>query len=94
MKKTKYHVKATSQFKREYKLAMKRGRDIELLNDVIEILAEGESLEEKYRDHALSGRWTGHRECHITPDWLLIYRLNEGILTLTLSRTGSHSDLF
>lgn len=68
MKKTKYHVKATSQFKREYKLAMKRGRDIELLNDVIEILAEGESLEEKYRDHALSGRWTGHRECHITPD--------------------------
>ena len=51
-------------------------------------------VEEKYRDHPLSGRWAGSRECHILPDWLLIYRLNEGILTLTLSRTGSHSDLF
>lgn len=94
MKKTKYHVKATTQFKREYKLAMKRGRDIQLLDDVIELLADGKQLEEKYRDHPLSGRWEGSRECHILPDWLLIYRLNEGILTLTLSRTGSHSDLF
>lgn len=94
MKKTKYHVKATTQFKREYKLAMKRGRDIQLLDDVIELLADGKQLEEKYRDYPLSGRWAGSRECHILPDWLLIYRLNEGILTLTLSRTGSHSDLF
>ena len=94
MKKTKSHVKATIQFKREYKLAMKRGRDIQLLDDVIELLADGKQLEEKYRDHPLSGRWEGSRECHILPDWLLIYRLNEGILTLTLSRTGSHSDLF
>ena len=94
MKKTKYHVKATIQFKREYKLAMKRGRDIQLLDDVIELLADGKQLEEKYRDHPLSGRWEGSRECHILPDWLLIYRLNEGILTLTPSRTGSHSDLF
>ena len=94
MKKTKYHVKATTQFKREYKLAMKRGRDIQLLDDVIELLADGKQLEEKYRDHPLSGRWEGSRECHILPDWLLIYSLNEGILTLTLSRTGSHSDLF
>ena len=94
MKKTKYHVKATTQFKREYKLAMKRGRDIQLLDDVIELLADGKQLEEKYRDHPLSGRWEGSRECHILPDWLLIYRLNEGILTLTLPRTGSHSDLF
>ena len=93
MKKTKYHVKSTIQFKREYKLAMKRGRDIQLLDDVIELLADGKQLEEKYRDHPLSGRWEGSRECHILPDWLLIYRLNEGILTLTLSRTGSHSDL-
>jgi len=94
MKETKYEVKATNQFRREYKLAMKRGRNIGLLDDIIEKLSMGESLPEKNCDHALSGNWAGCRECHITPDWLLIYRLNEGILTLTLSRTGSHSDLF
>ena len=84
----------TNQFKKDLKRIRKRGYKIQLLDEVLKNLQNEIPLDEKYRDHALSGRWTGHRECHITPDWLLIYRLNEGILTLTLSRTGSHSDLF
>lgn len=94
MKETKYEVKTTSQFRREYKLAMKRGFDIGLLDDVIEKLAMGEPLPEKNRDHALSGKLAAYRECHILPDWLLIYQIRENVLILTLSRTGSHSDLF
>ena len=93
MNKTKYVVKATSQFKKDYKLAMKRGLNISLLDDAITLLSKGEPLSEKYRDHALTGNWLGHRECHILPDWLLIYRIEENVLLLTLSRTGSHSDL-
>ena len=93
MRETKYVVKATSQFKKDYKLAMKRGLKISLLDEVIALLSEGEELPEKYRDHALIGNWLGHRECHILPDWLLIYRIENDVLVLTLSRTGSHSDL-
>ena len=93
MRETKYVVKATSQFKKDYKLAMKRGLKISLLDEVIALLAKGEELPEKYRDHALIGNWLGHRECHILPDWLLIYRIENDVLVLTLSRTGSHSDL-
>ena len=77
-----------------YKLAMKRGQDIELLERVIADLAMGIPLPEKSRDHALSGNWVGHRECHVLPDWLLIYRIDGDVLVLTLSRTGSYSDLF
>ena len=73
MRASKYTVKPTSQFKKYYKLAMKRGLDISLLEDIIAKLALGESLPEKNRDHALSGNWNGSRECHILPDWLLIY---------------------
>lgn len=73
MRASKYTVKPTSQFKKDYKLAMKRGLDISLLEDIIAKLALGESLPEKNRDHALSGNWNGYRECHILPDWLLIY---------------------
>jgi len=94
MRETKYEVKTTSQFRREYKLAMKRGRDIRLLDDIIEKLSMGEPLLEKNRDHALSGKLATYRECHILPDWLLIYQVRENVLVLTLSRTGSHSDLF
>ena len=65
-----------------------------LLEDVISALAKGEALPEKNKDHALSGNWSGHRECHILPDWLLIYRVEENVLVLTLTRTGTHSDLF
>lgn len=89
-----YTVKFTSQFKKDYKLAKKRGKNMKLLDDVIKLLANGEVLSEKYYDHSLSGNWTGHRECHIQPDWLLVYYYNQDVLVLTLSRTGSHSDLF
>lgn len=94
MRKTKYIVKPTSQFKRDYKLAIRRGLKIELLEEVVAHLALGEPLSDKNRDHALTGNWSGHRECHIQPDWLLIYRIEEDVLVLTLARTGSHSDLF
>lgn len=80
MRKTKYTVKPTTQFKKDYKLAMKRGLDIALLEDVIRTLAMGIPLSEKNRDHALTGNWAGHRECHIQPDWLLVYRVEGDVL--------------
>lgn len=73
---------------------MKRGLKISLLEDVIAKLAMGETLPEKNKDHALSGDWIGFRECHVLPDWLLIYRIENDVLVLTLTRTGTHSDLF
>ena len=91
---TKYIVKPTTQFKKDYKLAVKRGQKIDLLKDIVAALAMGEKLPEKNKDHALTGNWAGHRECHILPDWLLIYRIENDVLVLTLARTGSHSDLF
>ena len=91
---TKYTVKHTTQFKKDFKLAIKRGLKIKLLEDVVKTLASGTPLDEKYRDHALSGNWSGFRECHILPDWLLIYRIENDVLVLTLTRTGTHSDLF
>ena len=91
---TKYQVKTTTHFKKDYKLAMRRGRKMNLLKEVITLLAMGKTLPEKYKDHALTGNWSEHRECHIQPDWLLIYRIEDDVLVLTLSRTGSHSDLF
>lgn len=94
MRASKYTVKPTSQFKKDYKLAMKRGLDISLLEDIIAKLALGESLPEKNRDYALNGNWNGYRECHILPDWLLIYKLEDNVLILTLARTGTHSNLF
>lgn len=94
MTNSKLSVRMTSQFKKDYKLAMKRGMNIELLDKVIDILAMGETLPDKYRDHALTGNWVGHRECHIQPDWLLIYRIEKSVLVLELSATGTHSDLF
>ena len=94
MRKTKYTVKPTAQFRKDYKRAVKRGLKIELLEEVVEMLAMGKTLPEKNRDHALSGDWAGHRECHIQPDWLLIYLIENDVLVLTLSRTGTHGDLF
>ena len=84
----------TTQFKKDYKLALKRHLDVDLLDNIIRTLSRGEPLPEKNRDHALTGDWIGHRECHIQPDWLLIYRIEDDVLVLTLTRTGSHSDLF
>ena len=94
MRKTKYIVKPTTQFKKDFKLAMKRSMKIELLEEVIAMLAMGETLPDKHKDHALTGNWVGHRECHILPDWLLLYRIEDEVLVLTLARTGTHSELF
>ena len=94
MRKTKFTVKPTTQFRKDFKLAMKRGLKIELLEEVIATLAMGETLPEKHKDHALTGNWVGHRECHVLSDWLLIYRIEGEVLVLTLARTGTHSDLF
>jgi len=94
MKKTKLTVKLTTIFKKDYKMAMKRGRKLELLDKVITTLAMGENLPNENRDHDLHGNWKGYRECHIQSDWLLIYKIEKDILVLTLTRTGTHSDLF
>jgi mRNA interferase YafQ len=89
-----YTVKPTSRFLKDYKLIAKRNLDISLLDAIIVKLAKGISLPESNRDHALTGKWAGHRECHITPGWLLVYKIEQDILVLTLTRTGTHSDLF
>ena len=89
----KYKLETTSVFRRQFKSIKKRGLKAELLNEIVEKLLCGEPLLPKNRDHALTGNWAGHRECHITPDWLLVYRIIEDELILTLVRTGSHSDL-
>ena len=88
-----YALKFTNQFKKSYKLMIKRGKDITLLDGVIEKLQKGEKLDPKYKDHALTGTYRGFRECHIQPDWLLIYLIENKIMTLTLVNTGTHSDL-
>lgn len=90
----KLDVKYSNRFKKGLKLSAKRGLDLSLLKEVIEILRLCQPLDEKYKDHELKGKWRGFRECHIQPDWLLIYLIEDDILTLTLVDTGSHSDLF
>lgn len=85
-------IRRTSQFKKDVKRAQKRGKDFTEFKRVIELLAEGKPLEEMHRDHALVGNWAGTRDCHIEPDWLLLYQIDEEELVLV--RTGSHSDLF
>lgn len=84
----------TTTFKKDYRHMKKRGYDMKQLDDVIQKLRHKETLDEKYRDHALTGNFAGFRECHIKPDWLLIYQVNDGKLLLILSQTGTHSDLF
>lgn len=92
--KTKYEVKFTSAMKKDMKLAVKRHYDLKLFAEIVEKLANGLPLEEKYHDHALEGNWANHRECHIKNDWLLIYQIKDDVLILELSRTGTHADLF
>lgn len=84
----------SNQFKKDIKLAKKRGCRIERLRDVINLLAAKQKLDRKYRDHELTGHYSGFRECHIEPDWLLVYRIDQDMLELFLFRTGTHSDLF
>lgn len=85
-------IRRTSQFKRDVKRMQRQGKDLEKLKRVLESLVKGEGLAPKYRDHVLVGQYKGTRECHIEPDWLLIYELAES--EIVLIRTGSHSDLF
>ena len=87
-------IVSSNRFKKDLKLALRRGYNIELLEEVVNKLADGIVLEPKYKDHELAGEFKGLRECHITPDWLLIYQVIENDLVLYLSRTGTHSDLF
>ena len=87
-------VKFTNLFKKDYKLIQKRGLKIDKLHEVINTLRQQEPLPAKNRDHALTGNYLGFRECHVEPDWLLIYQIKDDELILLLSRTGSHSDLF
>lgn len=89
-----YDVVLTGRFKKSIKLAKKRGLDLQLLEDVVNKLQNDEILDEKYKDHELKGKYKGFRECHIQPDWLLIYLKEEDIITLTLVDTGTHADLF
>ncbi len=87
-------IQYEKSFKKDYKRALRRGCNSALLEEVLDILIREEPLPPKYRDHALSGNYKGFRECHITPDWLLIYKVLSNELVLLLIRTGSHSELF
>ena len=86
-------LQISTKFRKDYKRIKKRGYNLSLLQDVLDKLCAKEPLEPKYRDHALSGSYKGFRECHIQPDWLLIYMLEDDILTLTFVDTGTHTDL-
>lgn len=89
-----FKLVTTSQFRKDYKRIKKRGLDLNLLQNVLDNLCSGITLDTKHRDNALTGNYVGFRECHIQPDWLLIYSINQDQLILVASRTGSHSDLF
>ena len=90
----KYDVVTTTRFRKELKLMLKRKLDVSVLDEIVDMLADDIPLPEANCDHALTGRWAGHRGCHIQPDWILIYRIEQDVLVLSLTRTGSHSDLF
>jgi mRNA interferase YafQ len=87
-------VERTNQFKKDYKLAKRRGRDLALLDTILKKIANQEAIETKHRDHPLTGNWYGHRELHVENDWLLIYQLMPSKQTVVFVRTGTHSDLF
>jgi len=87
-------IRYSSKFKKDFKTVVKRGYDIKLLEEVLNLLVQEQVLSQKYLDHTLTGNYIGHRECHIAPDWLLVYKIEKDILTLSLTRTGTHSDLF
>ena len=87
-------IKYQSTFKKDYKRLKKRGYDMRLLEKVIYILASGQTMPQEYHDHSLIGNYSGCRECHIAPDWLLIYQVIDQELLIYMTRTGTHSDLF
>ena len=90
----KYEIVPSNQFRKDLKLAQKRGYDLDKIKLVIRTLADGDALEARYRDHRLTGDYNGFRECHIQPDWLLVYQIDGERLLLFLARTGTHGDLF
>ena len=90
----KYEIKFTTRFKKDLKLAEKQGKNLDKLFYIVEKLSNGDKLDIKFRDHELTGDYGGCRECHIEPDWLLIYELFDDVLVLLLTRTGTHSELF
>ena len=87
-------IRYTAKFKKDFKVIQKRGYNIKLMEEVISFLCQEIKLPEKYKDHSLGGNYSEFRECHITPDWILIYKIEKNNLILTLTRTGTHSDLF
>ena len=89
-----YDVKYTSRFKKDYKRLKKRGWNMDKLLDAIDILRSGMEMPPEYKDHPLRGDYEGHRDCHIEPDWVLIYIKSESTLVLSMTRTGTHSDVF
>lgn len=89
-----YKIRLSSKFRKDFKLCKRRGLKLPLLEDVVDMLSEWKVLPHKYQDHPLTGNYAGYRECHISPDWLLIYAKYDEELILVLLRTGSHSDLF
>ena len=93
MTKIKYGIRATKNYRKQYRLLSKRGYDMKLLDEVVLKLACGDILPPRYRDHPLRGDRYGYRDCHIKDDWVLIYKIDHGVLTLVLSETGTHSDL-
>ncbi len=90
----KYKIKMTSKFKKDIKTIKKRGYNLSLIEAVVDKLAQGLTLDAKYMDHPLRGNYKGCRECHIEPDWVLIYEIKDDMLILSLTRTGTHSDVF
>ncbi len=90
----KYEVKFTNQFKKDIKKSKKQGKNLDKLFEIVEILANGDKLDKKYKNHSLTGNYKGAQECHIEPDWLLIYEVIDTVLVLSLVRVGSHSELF
>ena len=89
-----YTLKLSGQFKKSYKRCLKRGLDMALFQEVVDLLVKGITLPAKYRNHSLTGNYQGWMECHIQPDWLLVYQIDGDQLILFLARTGTHSDLF
>ncbi len=90
----KYLVKFTNQFKKDLKLAKKQNKNLDKLFEVVNIIADGGTLDARYRDHDLSGNYKGTRECHVEPDWILVYEIRDEVLVLMLYRLGTHSELF
>lgn len=89
-----YQLEQTGKFKKDIKIAKKRGLDMQLLDEVVTHLVENGTLPQKNKPHKLTGNYKGFWECHVQPDWLLVWEQNDTIRLITLTRTGTHSDLF